>query len=244
MRVIGLFTLSIFVSTLAYAQADSDSDSDTNSETESQAHELRTKTGKIIRPVEETFVREGSSEHKRDDLSGEILLDALGFSPYATTGLYAGYYVDPNQVFTLRLNKSEVADDDLKVQTLSVGWKSFWANSFFTHIGASARRFDWNWKVSRYDVSTGNYLTPEHLTSEYYTLTADFAIGNQWQLGNFTIGTEWVGITVPISTLGDDSVSGATAQTFSYDLNSARDDVTLSKRAQLIALRFYLGFAF
>ncbi|MES2746311.1 MAG: hypothetical protein V4655_12845 [Bdellovibrionota bacterium] len=206
--------LSLFVSTLAKAQA------------------------------EQGLPNEGLSARKRADLSGEILLDAVGFNPYTTTGIYGGYYINPNEVATLRLNQSEVADHNLNVKSLSVGWKSFWANSFFTHLGISARKFDWDWNVSRYDVSTGNYLSPEHLRSEYFTLIADLAIGNQWQLGNFTIGTEWVGFSVPLSTLGDDEVSGATTQTFSYDLNAAREDIRVSKRAQLIALRFYLGFAF
>jgi hypothetical protein len=69
-------------------------------------------------------------------------------------------------------------------------------------------------------------------------------IGNQWQFKNFTLGCDWVGVTLPLSKKYSNESVATTGNlaTEQQENEDAKEDLT--ERTQINLLRFYLGASF
>jgi hypothetical protein len=129
--------------------------------------------------------RDDSSEAMRRKQAVELMVGSYGYS----VGLlfsddrvlelgYSGLAVD-------RAGEGRIdEDDDRWSETLFVHGKFFHGNSFQT-----------NWGLSWEDSGFGDQ--PLH-RSERSVAFVDAALGNQWSWRHFTLGVDWVGVSVPV----------------------------------------------
>lgn len=205
-----------------------------------QPEESDKNTPKIIK--NDNFIVEDSSQYNRMNKKYAAWAQLLGYGPNRTnsTGLAFGSYYTRNDILFAEItygtgNSSGGfgSEYDIVTHSLGVHWKHFVGNSFYLNSGIDFRKVDYNYK----NTSTS---TDSHFDS---TSTAiSFAIGNQWQWQSFTLGCDWVGLSVPIT----HNVSNANITTSSsYEESSFNDDKDdFSKKTTGQLLRFYLGASF
>ncbi|RZA26955.1 MAG: hypothetical protein EOP10_01905 [Proteobacteria bacterium] len=203
----------------------------------------RTKSGKIIRPENaEDTINADSSEAKRDPQKLELILDVIGFTPSPTFGLAAGYFLTPNQVLTFRYAQITGILSGDTASVFGGGLKSFWGNSFFTHVGLSSRSY--NLDYSSYKLNDNFEVENQYVISaKPKSIGANIAIGNQWQWSHFTLGCEWVGLFIPFSTTGTE-FTDPDANTDYSRVEEINSDIDELKGTRYAFLRFYIGLTF
>lgn len=189
------------------------------------------------------YIIEDSSRHNRMDkkYAGWVQLLGVGPSVSGSSGAAFGYFHTSDDIFFLELTKGS-ADSALaswngyfNIDTKSVGvhWKHFTGNSFYLNTGLDFRSVDYEYS---------NSVTATTSEFEATSTALSFAIGNQWQWDNFTMGCDWVGVSVPLT----DDISKASITTGStFEEDEFREDQKLfSEETHIQLLRFYLGASF
>ncbi len=208
------------------------------------------KNYKIV-PAEATIVQD-SSEHHRLDKNYVTTVNLTGFGPSLTStiALQAGKYLDRNSVVLLEATGGTLSTPDNAISSAKTGssydvkstsfgahFKQFNGNSFYYRAGVDFRKIKYDYKF----VYTTGPSDTRHFDGT--SIAGNFQIGNQWQWENFTLGCDWVGISLPLtsSTSNEEVVSS----TPDYDQARIKDDIdALVKKAHLNFLRFYLGASF
>ena len=95
--------------------------------------------------------------------------------------------------------------------------KSFWGNSFYTNLGVGSRSLGYSFDFPTIDGQGQITGFSEAYKIDNSVLGVDFSIGNRWQWETFTIGCDWVGTFVPLSTSGKTTVKNKS--------NFAADDI-------------------
>jgi hypothetical protein len=185
-----------------------------------------------------------SSFNKRQNLKLEFLLDAIGFTPSPTFGAAVGYYFTPNQVISGRFGSAAGIISSMDEKILSVDLKSFWGNSFYTRVGFSKRDYDFSWDVYPTDDDGTISFETERLSAKTSSTGLELGLGNQWQWNSFSIGADWIGVYIPLSSSGTDEVVNEGNAVEAGIFTDVDDDVKYAKTTQLAFVRFYLGFAF
>ncbi len=132
-----------------------------------------------------TMAHATTSMENRKDQAVQLMVGSYGYSVGLLTSDnrivefgYSGLEVD-------RKKEGEVNDEeDRWSQSLFLHSKFFHGNSFHT-----------TWGVSWEDSGFGD--TPYH-QSERSMAFLDGALGNQWCWRHFTLGADWVGVSVPV----------------------------------------------
>lgn len=125
-----------------------------------------------------------------------------GLGPFVETGIITslggvvGWYLEPDDILSLEIKKLTyfVSGDygsTLDSTLVGVHYKHFLGNSFYVKGGLDHHGF----RAGSSRVSSS--ATRDY--SEGRLLAAVFAIGNQWQIGAFTIGCDWGGVMLPLS---------------------------------------------
>ncbi len=107
----------------------------------------------------------------------------------------AGTYLDSDLIarVTLRGGKSCLEERCSHVEnSASVTLQKFVANSFFVEAGGMAQRSIYH--MTAYDNGAWRYDRDYGYTYSAQTAGGTFALGNQWQYGDFTLGVRWVQI--------------------------------------------------
>ncbi|MGE3758017.1 MAG: hypothetical protein AB7H97_09680 [Pseudobdellovibrionaceae bacterium] len=202
------------------------------------------------KPVEPP--QEASVEEEKPRTAGEnapqfmAVAQVVGIGPISgsSTGLSLGIFVTPRSILSIDylnirysslyfsfLDKYEISGD-----SIGLGYKYFVGRSFYTKATA-------NYRYTSYK-REDDWLSDDYQTRfKAVTYEVGFAIGNQWQIGNFTLGCDWFGFAQPLSSkISNEYFSdGAT----NYDLNRHEDDQkTLTKNINFKAVQFYLGATF
>ncbi|RYZ53851.1 MAG: hypothetical protein EOP07_17065 [Proteobacteria bacterium] len=185
-----------------------------------------------------------SSLSKRQNLKLELLLDAIGFTPSPTFGVSVGYFFTPNQIISGRYGSASGVISSMDEKILSIDLKSFWGNSFYTRAGFSKRDYDFSWDVYPSDGDGNISFETETLTAKTSSMGLELGLGNQWQWSSFTIGADWVGVYLPLSSSGTDEVVNKDGAVEAGLFSNVDDDVKYAKTTQMAFVRFYLGFAF
>ncbi|MNT16573.1 hypothetical protein D3C72_1516840 [compost metagenome] len=114
--------------------------------------------------------------------------------------------------------------------------KKFVSNSFYAKGGAEYTKVkydnDYLWNFSGNSDAYG---------FEANVLSAGLVIGNQWQWENFTLGCDWIGLTLPVSHEVTSEYSDSYALAKKYN---KEDQETLLENASATVLRFYVGASF
>jgi len=190
------------------------------------------------------IVYEGTSEHNRMDKQYSLNLVALGFGPSVATssGVNAGLFLDRNNLLELEyVSGRPLTIDwgnsydhlDSKTSSFGVHLKHFAGNSFYVRGGLDYRMADYDY--------TYNYSSTDKGESKFNgdSIAATVIIGNQWQWQNFTLGCDWIGVALPItSQVKSESVVGDKPYYFEKDKD------TLLKKTATVLLRLYAGASF
>lgn len=195
----------------------------------------------------------GSSGYNRAGKQYQLtaILTGVGPSYSSTTGLSLGYFLDRDKMLLIEgTGKSTTRREttwfstsrstyDINSESLGIHFKHFVGNSFYYRAGVDYRKLG-------YDYQNNFSNTTEQISFSGDSVALNFQIGNQWQWDNFTLGCDWVGLSMPISSnVKDKSLNTAAQADAVYYNNKIEDDSTLYiKNTNLNLLRFYLGASF
>lgn len=204
----------------------------------------------VVPKPESTVVEDSSAHHRLDKkYMATAILVGIGPSVSSTAGLQGAYYLDHDSQILVEVtggslrSSSDLASStsgskyDVSTKSLGVHYKAFTGNSFYYRAGGDFRTTDYKYTFT---YSGGSVDSAEF---KGRSLVANFQIGNQWQWENFTLGCDWVGYVLPLtSEVSDDKVNSSTPDVERRRLNDDAD--TLVKNGHLTLLRFYLGASF
>ncbi len=188
-----------------------------------------------------------SSEHNRMNKKFSLTYMAFGVGPNrsgsigGTASLLLNRnasvdfeYVSGRPLYT---NWFSWSDYDVRTSSYGIHYKQFTGNSFYFRVGADYRTVKYRY-TSR-DIFTGEVNSTNRFEAD--SVTATILIGNQWQWENFTLGCDWIGVALPVTThITSESVSGP----YPNPQYMKEDQDWLVKNSASIGLRFYLGASF
>ena len=190
----------------------------------------REKNGK-----QERKVYEYSSEHLRMDKEFMVAAQIVGYGPARTvqSGLILGFFLDHSMLLQLELMKgnnltSGVFFDRVESESYGVHFKGFAGNTFYYKVGLDYI------KVTAYNRDT--LFTSSNFEVQGNKVGASVSIGNQWQWSGFTMGCDWVGISVPLTHTTTTNTYGTEYTTGKAEYYIEQTDVQL--------VHFYLGASF
>lgn len=199
------------------------------------------------------IIFENSSTYHRINQKYEIgaLFPAMGPGPFMTTGLYGNYRIDRNSSLIFEaavgnrpFNYIWMSNSTYDVEQKSFGlyYKRFIGNTFYWRLGTDYRTVSYSHKYhSEFSTTLDN-------NSDFkgYAVMGTFQIGNQWQWENVTLGCDWVGYSLPLSTkVSEENISaGNPADLENERKNLKENQDILLKKSDPTALRLYLGWAF
>lgn len=186
-----------------------------------------------------------TSQSTRADKKFTATYQITGVGPSSTfaSGIAVGFFLQPDWVIMIEGTSGREAtifdifdDTDVKSTSFGVHAKNFAGNSFYYRFGVDYRDLEYKY--------TDNFITTTTRTFDSKSWAVSLNIGNQWQFKNFTLGCDWVGVTLPLSKkYSNESV--ATTGDLAYEQREnedAKEDLT--ERTQINLLRFYLGASF
>lgn len=191
-------------------------------------------------------IYEDSSEHNRMNKKYQFTLMPIGFGPgyVMWSSLNFGYFLDRNSALMLsvgNLNRQSrtctgAMSCDISGNSISMSYKKFTGNTFYFNNTL-------NYRIVKYKEAE-NFGNPSDYdySFEGNALSLDFSIGNQWQWQNFTMGCDWIGVSIPVS-------SSTKNETLSGDAASAHSSIDDHKGYFLESfsfrsLYFYIGASF
>lgn len=200
----------------------------------------------------EKLIQEDSSEHHRLEKNFQLTANLLGIGPSftSTLGIQGGKFIDRNSLILVELTSGTLSTPetagssvklgsiyDVKSTSIGVHYKHFLGNSFYVRFGGDYRTLKYDYKYSSIGFSDDTRYF------EGTSIAGNFQIGNQWQWENFTLGCDWVGLSLPVSnSISNEKVVSSTPD---YDQTRLKEDEnTFVKNAHLNLLRFYLGASF
>jgi hypothetical protein len=205
----------------------------------------------VIAPSKKEVIEQDSSAHHRIDKTFQITAILLGVGPSLSSslGLQGSYFLNRNSLVTLEVTSGTLTSNanisvagsqsgssmDLKTKSIGAHFKHFTGNSFYYRLGADLRTADYSY--------TYNGTNSDFYKFKGSSIALNLQIGNQWQWDNFTLGCDWIGLSVPLtSRISDESLS-ATAPSY-YSSWRTSDEELFVKNTHLNLLRFYLGASF
>lgn len=197
-----------------------------------------------------TEIIEGTSEFHRMNKNHQVTLQLIGVNPNGLPGggLTYGYFLDRNSMILAEFTASQLDTQkdgyygsgyNTEGSSVGVHFKRIFGNSFYIKAGIDQRHTDLKYNYNS-SVSS-NFNTSYGFKSD--STAASFVIGNQWQWNNFTLGCDWIGMSVPFI----ESTSGEflSANADRIDVRNLNEDKRrLNENGIAQGLRFYLGASF
>ncbi len=152
-------------------------------------------------------------------------------------GASFGWYLDPDSIVQLEATSGKssflwIFWPRVRASTLGLSYKKFVGETFYLAGGAMYKSVEYDdWQIFSDDGSFKGYA-----------ILANFGLGNQWQWRGFTLGCDWIGLAVPLtSKVTESNVDGLSE----YDLDDLeRHQQRQLKDVQGYAVRLYLGASF
>jgi hypothetical protein len=199
--------------------------------------------------IKKPAVVEDSSEFHRmgKEWQATAQLLGMGAAPTGSTGVSIGKFINRNQLILLDFMNGSgsgkffwVSEYEVKTNSVGAYFKHYTGNSFYYRAGLDYNRTEYKHTYR----STYNSDWNSNASFDGQSLNVGFAIGNQWQWENFTLGCDWVGVSVPVSSqISNESLNSGSLSLFDRkDLEDDEDLYVRNGHAQL--LRFYLGASF
>ncbi|WP_374077265.1 hypothetical protein [Bdellovibrio bacteriovorus] len=187
------------------------------------------------------LVFRNSSEHNRMDKKYSTLFQPLGIgsSGVGEMALILGKHLDRNDIIQVEISEGGTGKGwrhshaTLRTKVFGLHHKHFFGNSFYTKAGLDYRQ-------AKYDYY---YDANENYSFEGDGIVASFAIGNQWQWQNFTLGCDWVGLSASLTrNIKNERISSTPYSWVEERLKEDEDFYFMRNTPQ--ALRFYAGYSF
>lgn len=195
------------------------------------------------------------SADNRQDKTWEISAILLGVGPSisSTSGLIGAYHLSPDEEILVEITGGKLTSDtgdfddklgssyDIKTSSIGIHYKRFAGNSFYFRTGLDARfvKYDYQYRSIAFPANNSD------IEFSGRSLALNFQIGNQWQWENFTMGCDWIGVSVPITSSIKEEKFESSGTFASLDRKQYDDDSrTLVKAVHANFLRFYLGASF
>lgn len=182
-----------------------------------------------------------ASRQARDKKTVLLYADPIAFSPYAGYGGNVGLLLTADLVLEAGYTVgSSCMSDDCQFETLlsEARLKWFAGNSFYLNLGAGREEAHWDHGIAWGHSDEANADFKAKVT----TTGAVVALGNMWQHGAFTIGCDWFGLYLPMTTSEFEFTEGD-----GYNQASREDDEDDAKKRAMgthfLALRLHLGIA-
>jgi hypothetical protein len=210
----------------------------------------------------ETESASGSSAVNRRDKEFILVASPFGVGPSGMpeAGVSIGRYLTPSTIAQLELGTGNNNDNNdswgfsnssrnVTTNSASVNVKHFVSNSFYVKGGLDHRSVDYEYNYGNTFLGLGNPNGPR----SSYSFNGDswstsFAIGNQWQWENFTLGCDWIGVTLPLAyTIRDEKMNdNLNSDTNAGEIRARRSDNEdkYVKQVAVQAVKFYLGASF
>lgn len=181
----------------------------------------------------------GESEANRGGKTGYVALEPIGLTLLPVSGLRGGYFISPDLTAELSYASggASLGDFEAKKTLIEIKAKYFIGNSFYVDGGIAQE----SWKVD-YPVSDAAGGTSSTLSGSVNNMGMVFHIGNQWQWSGFTLGCDWAGYFLSLSSKSSFS-SSSTADP--ADKEKEEDDVEATMgTGSAHVTRLYLGWSF
>ncbi len=184
--------------------------------------------------------RTSSAENRQGKMLHIVAEAGLAIAPFAQEGLGVGYYISPDLVVegSYVAGSSSFAGFEVTTSMLEVRAKYFIGNSFYAIGGLGQRSIGINAELDASSAG-GDKVNAKVSTA---STGLSLGIGNHWQWSGFTLGCQWIGYFMPLSSSGDTDldVSGADPK----DTKDLQDSIdALAETPSYQALRLYLGWA-
>ncbi|WP_374077267.1 hypothetical protein [Bdellovibrio bacteriovorus] len=198
----------------------------------------------VVIESRKTIVEKDSSEHMRMNKKITVQWQLFGSGANGTSqsAIIAGYHLDRNSIIQLEAGgggnsfRTFFSSSEYSYNSYSVGahFKKFLGNSFYVKTGVDYRSVDYVFNYGYSSVKTG---------FEGNSLAASLVIGNQWQWDNFTLGCDWIGLSLPFAHTVTSETLSADADSY-HRANLDEDEEHYLKNGYAQALRFYVGYSF
>ncbi len=201
----------------------------------------------VVEPPQADSIYRDSSEFNRLNKNFSIETVVVGYGPSraTTVGFNLGIFLDRNSLIEIQalggrpITLSFLNSYDIYTRSFGVHYKHFHGNSFYWAAGLDYRSVDY--KSNAYDLFNSSVL--ETRTFDGSSLGPSLVIGNQWSWENFTLGCDWIGFYLPItSQVNSEKESSGAPNAYSRSLKDEEDYYI--KSSSTIGLRFYLGASF
>lgn len=200
-------------------------------------------------------VYEESSEANRMNKDFQVdLFTGVGPANGGGMGISAAKFLSRNQLVMIDLvsgpgaysrrysstynSTTTSGETDTRVSTIGVHYKQFTGNSFYFRTGLDYSTVDYKFD---YNSNTPGYGFKSKFNGS--VLGANFSIGNQWQWENFTIGCDWIGVSLPlVKDVASAEITGSVAD---YDRSQFQDDQDhYINNGTATLLKLYVGASF
>lgn len=212
---------------------------------------------RIIEPVNENSVVRYSSEYNRMNKSFGLTLLSGNYGPGNMAGLSGHYYFDRNSLLRLdvaagRPYLNEVissvfgTESKIEISNIVISYQKFLGNSFFIRGGLGFKSV--NYLKRNYNTNSDSLFssTPYEWKFKGSSVDAMFTLGNEWQWTHFTLGVDWIGVSVPMTSkvesesFYDESLN----KEYYYSKYFKDDQEYLLKKTWGYALNLRLGASF
>lgn len=186
----------------------------------------------------------GTSSSNRSGKVGSVSAEVIGWTLTPVHGIRGSYFLSPQMQVELGYATGEAGDSggsswNYKKSIYSSKVKYFFGDSFYIDGGLGIETWDLDYSVK---TSTDSSSSIKKLSGSVTNTGIEFHIGNQWQWSNFTLGCDWFGYFLSISTsknFSNDSSVDPTDKKDEEDTLSA-----LMSGSSPHITRFYVGWSF
>lgn len=230
--------LSLFIGLQSQAQ-------DRSSDAQADGSEQAAPRGRYV--VDESMQNRQGKQWQFD-----VNLMGVGPSLTGTGGLIGAYFLSPDQLILVELTSGSLgagtnvdddkvgSDYDITSKSIGVHYKQFTGNSFYFRAGGDFRSMNY-----KYSFTSANPADSSNMEFSGTSFALNFQIGNQWQWDNFTLGCDWVGVSIPVTSKVTEDRFVSNGIYSSIDRKQYNDDSkALVESSHLNLLRFYLGASF
>lgn len=181
-----------------------------------------------------------SSKTNRAGKNAYAAYDVIGLTLMPVSGARFGYFINQDLVAEAGFSTGGASIGDFKAdkKIIELKAKKFFGNSFYIDGGLGYETWD-----VRYPVAISDTLTETRkLKGNVQNTGLEFHIGNQWQWGGFTLGCDWVGYFLSLSSSTSfKSDAGVSDQKKKEEEKDVKETFAGSSAH---VTRLYLGWAF
>jgi hypothetical protein len=176
----------------------------------------------------------------RENKSAYAAWEVIGLTMVPVGGLRAGYFFTPELAgeMSYAASTAKIGDFESKKSIIEGKAKYFIGDSFYADGGLTYETFDVKYSVYKF----GTSVDRESLKANVSNVGINTHIGNQWQWPGFTLGCDWIGYFLSLSTKS--KFSKADNLDESNEKKQQDSIKTAMGGSSLHLMRFYLGWSF